>query len=162
MAAAPARTAPHNDWLRPRWSAPPRRPPRPGAPPRPHRRSGREAAGRAPVDGAAVDIADRTEIALVQAAAVEVAVNVPAALVALAALELDQVAAPGGAAVVQRAPVAVERLGDDRCVMVVGIGKADDGEEDEDGHEEEVTGGAGGAGHRWKESHEVGEHLTRK
>jgi hypothetical protein len=80
--------------------------------------------------------------------AVEVAVNVPAALVALVALELAQVAAPGRAAVVQRAPVSVERLGDDGCVVVVSVHEAGDGEEDEEGHEEEVAGGAGG-GHSW-------------
>jgi hypothetical protein len=92
-------------------------------------------------------------VAPVEAAAVEVAVNMPSTLAALVALELAQVAAPGRAAVVQGAPVAVERLGDDRCVVAVGIGKAGDGEEDEEGHEKEVAGGAGG-GHSWGEGRE--------
>lgn len=85
-----------------------------------------------------------------EAAAVEVAVNVPSTLAALVALELAQVAAPGRVAVVKGAPVAVERLGDDGCVVVVGIGKDDDGEEDEEGHEEEVEGETGGGHSREK------------
>ena len=85
-----------------------------------------------------------------KATAIEVAVNVPAALSALVALELAQVAAPGGAAVVQGASVAVERLGDDGGVVAVGVGEADDGQEDEDGHEEEVEGETGGGHSREK------------
>jgi hypothetical protein len=88
-------------------------------------------------------------VALVDTTAVEVAVDVPAALVALVTLELAQVAAPGRAAVVQGAPVAVERLGDDGCVVVVSVHEAGDGEEDEEGHEKEVAGGAGGEWHSW-------------
>ena len=85
------------------------------------------------------------------ATTVEVAVNVPAALAALVALELAQVAAPGGAAVVQGAAVTVERLGDDGGVVAVGVGEADDGQEDEEDYEKEVAGGTGGGGggHSW-------------
>ena len=137
VAARPPTPLSHYDRLRPRRPAPPRRQPRPRAPPRSDRRSWRDAAGHAPVDGTAVDVANRAEVALVEATAVEVAVNVPAALCALVALELAQVAAPGRATVVQCAPVAVERLGDDGCVVVVGVREA--GEEDEEGHEKEVT-----------------------
>ena len=98
--------------------------------------------------------------------AVKVVVNVPATLSALVAFKFAQMAAAGGAAVIQGATITVERLGDNGDIVAVDVRETHKGEENEkEGHKVLVANRVGGDGHSRKRaqgSRYMNEYMSKK